>query len=149
MSNYDDFLDQEFAKETARGRQPNVISLIKELREHSTLGLKEAKDIVDDFLRRRGMRAQSALEQYGVSLSSQPGVQDYNAWLSEHIARLEAAGQKPQYISLIKDVREHTNLGLKEAKDLVDAFCTRERPDIHGGDGTGFFGNIAKMLGLE
>jgi hypothetical protein len=50
---------------------------------------------------------------------------------------------------LIKDLRERTNLGLKEAKDIVDDFCTRERPDIHGLAEQGLFGSIKKMLGLD
>lgn len=50
----DDLLDAERAAASKEDRPVNKILLIKALREASGLGLKPAKDAVEDYLRRRG-----------------------------------------------------------------------------------------------
>jgi ribosomal protein L7/L12 len=50
----DDLLDAERASATKEDRPINKILLIKALREASGLGLRPAKDAVEDYLKRRG-----------------------------------------------------------------------------------------------
>ena len=51
---YDHLIDAERAAASKEDRPVNKILLIKALREASGLGLRPAKDAVEDYLRRRG-----------------------------------------------------------------------------------------------
>ena len=140
-TDYDEFLEAQCMAEEFRGRTPTTINLIAALREHDTMGLKEGKDIVDDFLRRR--------EPHTIA----PIVLDYDVFLAERIAAMEANQEKPDRLNLIKDLREQTPLGLREAKDIVDDFCKRNHPEMPTSSGEGihdpgFLSTVAKMLGL-
>ena len=53
---YDDFLEAQCVAAEAKGHEPQTIPLMTALREQGVLGLKEGKDIVDDFLKRRNSR---------------------------------------------------------------------------------------------
>ena len=55
-----------------------------------------------------------------------PPVGPHDEWLTEELARLRAADQGgfPKLL-LIKGLRDHTGLGLKEAKDIVDDYGRR------------------------
>ena len=50
---YDDFLEAQCVVAEAKGQKPQTMLLMAALREQGVMGLKEGKDIVDDFLRRR------------------------------------------------------------------------------------------------
>jgi large subunit ribosomal protein L7/L12 len=76
------------------------IQVIKEVRALTNLGLKEAKDLVE-------AAPKVVLEKVGRDVAAK--AKD----------ALEAAGDKK--INVIKEVRALTSLGLKEAKDLVEA----------------------------
>ena len=76
------------------------IQVIKEVRALTNLGLGEAKALVDEA-------PKTVLE----------GAKKEDAEKAKEV--LEAAGEKK--IQVIKEVRALTSLGLKEAKDLVDA----------------------------
>jgi ribosomal protein L7/L12 len=78
------------------------IEAIKRVRELTGLGLKEAKDFVD------ALAAPAPLP----GAPAQGGMEEVHA--------LAAAGNK---LGAVKRVRELTGLGLKEAKDLVDALA--------------------------
>ncbi len=75
------------------------INVIKEVRAFTGLGLKEAKDLVE-----------AAPKEVKAGVSKKDA--------EEAKKKFEAAGDKK--INVIKEVRAFTNLGLKEAKDLVD-----------------------------
>lgn len=79
----------------------NTVEAIKLLRESSGLGLKEAKDIIDQRLSGHA------------PAEARPG--QFPAPVTEALRR----GNKIEAIRLL---REHTGMGLKEAKDAVDAF---------------------------
>ena len=77
----------------------NKVNVIKAVREVTSLGLKEAKDLVD-----------------GAPKPVKEGISKADAEALKK--KLEEAGANK--IGVIKAIRELTNLGLKEAKDLVD-----------------------------
>ncbi|MEO8102498.1 MAG: ribosomal protein L7/L12 [Betaproteobacteria bacterium] len=79
------------------------IEAIKRLRESTGLGLKEAKEAVDAHLRGRNVEFAPA---------AAPGA------LPPAVMHALRQGRK---IDAIKLLREHTGLGLKEAKDAIDA----------------------------
>ena len=86
------------------------IEAIKLLRERFGLGLKEAKDMADGLARGRSTEFQ---------VTFQPTA-PLEADREEDVRRLMAVGNK---IEAIKLVRQQTGLGLKEAKDLVEAMA--------------------------
>lgn len=84
----------------ARGE---TIEAIKRLREHGQFSLKEAKDLIDQH-------------RLGALAPRQSGSPDRG--LPDDVRAALARGQK---IEAIKLLRGHTGLGLKEAKDWVEA----------------------------
>jgi ribosomal protein L7/L12 len=91
----------------ARG---NKIEAIKRVRELTGLGLKEAKDYVEAM-------AAGAIHDLPAPAHSAGDANDSGQTLAE-VPALLARGNK---IEAIKRVRELTGLGLKEAKDYVEA----------------------------
>lgn len=100
------------------------IYAIKEFRETFGVGLKEAKDAVD------AMEAGKSIDLSGMqvitSATASAGFQSSAENLDE-IQRLLRGGSK---IEAIKRFREMTGVGLKEAKDAVDAIERGENLDI-------------------
>ncbi|KFN43071.1 ribosomal protein L7/L12 [Arenimonas oryziterrae] len=86
-------------------RQGETIEAIKRLRAATGLGLKEAKDIIDAHL-------------HGQPLSFPAPAAPVDA--TEPVMAAIRRGNK---IEAIKQLREQTGLGLKEAKDAVDALA--------------------------
>ncbi len=84
-------------------REGRKIEAIKELREATGIGLKEAKDEID--------RLERTLE--GTSASTSSSGQD----LPDDVRALVASGKK---IEAIKALRERTGMGLREAKEAVE-----------------------------
>lgn len=80
------------------------IEAIKLLRQATGLGLKEAKDLIDQHVRGEPV----SLPVAAVAPVTLP-------------APVLAALQRGNKIEAIQLLREHTGLGLKEAKDAVDA----------------------------
>lgn len=97
--------------------QGKKLEAIKRVRELSGLGLKEAKEYVDAL-----EAGQSPLEPARVAAAPPAVVADPAAVEAEARALL-ADGRA---IEAIKLVRQRTGLGLKEAKDYVDALGARE-----------------------
>ena len=85
-------------------QQGNAIEAIKLLRQSTGLGLKEAKDAIDAHLLGRSTTITPAASM----IAFPPSVVD--------------ALSRGNKIEAIKLLREHTGLGLKEAKDAVDAY---------------------------
>jgi ribosomal protein L7/L12 len=54
----------------------------------------------------------------------------YDELLSAELQSLRASGRQVGKILLIKRLRDHSGLGLKEAKDVVDDFCARNCPEL-------------------
>ncbi len=97
------------------------VQAIKVLRDHAKLGLKEAKDRIDHWSISTTAAHIAAVSNTSPTRSSIPSAHSGStlpAAIAAEVDRLIAANQK---ITAIKLVREHTGLGLKEAKDLVEA----------------------------
>jgi ribosomal protein L7/L12 len=99
-------MQRELSALVAQGRK---IEAIKRVREATGLGLKEAKDYVEAL-------AAGA----PVAVPAAPPVHTSTADVEDELRALLARGQK---IEAIKRVREATGLGLKEAKDYVEALA--------------------------
>ena len=98
--------------ELARG---NKVEAIKIIREQTGLGLKEAKDLVDNYSANPGPSA------HGSSSDQDNGF----ASSSDQINMpLEALGElsRGNKIGAIKIIRERHRVGLKEAKDFVEDY---------------------------
>ncbi len=110
---------ERIRSELAHGRK---IEAIKLYRAQTNVGLKEAKDAVEMF-----ERGQIPPPPTAPPPPSIPG----NVNLGE-IRQLLATGKK---LEAIKRYREQTNVGLKEALDIIEAMP--ESRDVLGGAGTG------------
>ncbi|MEO6172844.1 MAG: ribosomal protein L7/L12 [Arenimonas sp.] len=111
----------------AAAERGDLIEAVKIVRTDTGLGLKEAKDVVDAYV--SGNPAHAA--EFEAVHSDMP---------SEAIEAI-AAGN---VIEAIKIVREKNRLGLKEAKDFVDAYkdkhpviATRSNTIVKGEAGLG------------
>lgn len=112
------------------------IEVIKVIREITSVGLKEAKDlsektpsvILHNIVFEVALEAKAALEKAGAAVRL---TQDDNSLtdfvLDEPAPRLDTGHYNVvltntgrNKIAVIKTIREHTQLGLKEAKDLAD-----------------------------
>jgi len=89
----------------------NIIEAIKLLRESTGLGLKEAKDRIDEHL--SGRTTPSATI---ISPGSLPSA-------------VLAALHQGNKIEAIRLLRQATGLGLKEAKDAIDSFQSGDRTE--------------------
>ncbi|WP_053202831.1 ribosomal protein L7/L12 [Jiangella muralis] len=88
--------------------QGKTIQAVKVLREHTGLGLKQAKDTVDRMAE-SGVVAALDLPEPAASPSD------------EVMARVRALAAQGRKIHAIKELRDHSpGLGLKEAKDIVE-----------------------------
>ncbi len=85
-------------------QQGNTVEAIKLLRQSTGLGLKEAKDAIDDHLLGRS----AAITPAASVGAFPPSVVD--------------ALHRGNKVEAIKLLRQHSRLGLKEAKDAVDAY---------------------------
>lgn len=95
------------------------IEAIKLLREATGMGLAEARDAVEAAERGTPLPPQSALARQSAPSPILPG------GLPADVRAAATAGNR---IGAIKLLRQHTGLGLKEAKDLLD----REAPPAAG-----------------
>ena len=87
------------------------IEAIKLLREATGMGLAEARDAIEAAERGTPLPPNSALARQTAPAPVLPG------GLPADVRATAAAGNR---IGAIKLLREHTGLGLKEAKDLLD-----------------------------
>ncbi|MDC0722286.1 ribosomal protein bL12 [Nannocystis bainbridge] len=106
---------------------PQKIMVIKLIREVTGLGLKESKDMSETAgaVVRSGLpRSEaSALAQQLVALGAAVELREAERGVAAEVDLfLQVCG--PNKISVIKEVRAITGLGLKEAKDLVEAAPT-------------------------
>ncbi|TDE12255.1 ribosomal protein L7/L12 [Jiangella asiatica] len=103
------------ARVQALAAQGKIIPAVKELRQHTGLGLREAKDLVDRMTQSAALAAVSPPAAPAVPEPAAPAPDEVMA----RVRQLAAQGRK---IHAIKELRQHTSLSLKEAKDLVDGF---------------------------
>lgn len=96
----------------------NTIEAIKRLRQATGLGLKEAKDAIDAHL--AGLPVSISVREAGSGLQLP--------------ADVLAALREGNKIEAIRLLREHTGLGLKEAKDAVDAWGGASAPRLSPGE---------------
>jgi len=93
-----------------------LIDAIKRTREATGLGLKESKELVERYANgEAGVDTPEDADEFEHLLQGHPTP------ASALPAAARAALQRGQVLEAIKLTREATGLGLKEAKDLVDA----------------------------
>lgn len=102
------------------------IAAIKLFREHSRVGLKEAKDRIDHWSISTTAPHAAATSHTSPAYSSASATRSASsirsslpAPLVRDIDRLMAGGSP---IAAIKLVREHTGLGLRESKEIIDSW---------------------------
>lgn len=114
-----DYAKEQGASIPARVRElalsGNKIEAIKVYREATGVGLKEAKDAVEDMIARE---AYYPTQSFGGN-SNYPAAGGPSLALSPEVMRLVEENKKIQAIKLY---REQTNLSLKEAKDAVEVY---------------------------
>lgn len=101
----------------------DLIDAIKRTREATGLGLKESKDLVERYANGApdaDAAPAGASDEFDALLQGRPTP------ASALPAAARAALQRGQVLEAIKLTREATGLGLKEAKDLVDAARTAD-----------------------
>ncbi len=108
-------------KDTTKGKKEKTSTMIKEqFFEHlDNLTVLELADYIKEFEERYGVSAAAM----AAPMAAAPGAQaesQAEEEKTEFSVVLKAIGDKK--INVIKTVREVTSLGLKEAKDLVDAY---------------------------
>ena len=151
---------------------PNQLGVIKSVRELTGLRLKEAKDLVeavpervkDGIARDEAERIKAALEEQGATVEIKcvgeptsasavattsagpsavsPGAMTLGPTLRSQTFEVILAEVGPNRIPVIKVVRELTGLGLKEAKDLVDAVPEQVKVGIARDEAETDSGNI-------
>lgn len=110
------------AKEPVKEKKEKAIKLTKEqFFEHlDNLTVLELADYIKEFEERYGVTAAAApIAMAAPGAASPQGEGPAEEAKSEFTVVLKSVGDKK--INVIKTVREVTNLGLKEAKDLVDS----------------------------
>lgn len=123
-------------------RKGNKIEAIKLYREKTGLGLKEAKDAIEAYMANSSAPLASPFGA-GETATTPAAPTPQHEDVRQRVATLLAEGN---YIEAIKFYREKTGLGLKEAKDAVDAAragqplplnfiaAPIEQPTYHGRD---------------
>ncbi|WEK61089.1 MAG: hypothetical protein P0Y60_17570 [Candidatus Microbacterium colombiense] len=106
------------------------IQAIKLYREHAGVGLKEAKDRIDHWSISTSSPHSAAVSHAGAAHTSITPVaaspSSVRAALPPSVARqVDELVRGGAYIVAIKIVREHTGLGLKESKAIIDAWQPR------------------------
>jgi ribosomal protein L7/L12 len=110
-------------------QQDRVVEAIKRLRETTGLGLKEAKDAVDAYRTQR----------------TTPGTR--SASIDPLPPDVLAAMERGQKIEAIRLLRDRTGMGLKEAKEAVEASRVGAASgSITGSNGLGRFVLFALVL---
>ncbi len=90
--------------------QGKKIEAIKQVRQQTNLGLKEAKDYVDQI-------------EHGTSpISPHLAIPQAHALPEDLLREAQMVANQGNKIKAIKLVRQATNLSLKEAKDMVDSW---------------------------
>ncbi|WP_309066188.1 hypothetical protein [Microbacterium sp.] len=104
---------------------------IKVLRTHAKIGAKEAKDRIAHWSISTTPRHAAAVSHAEPARSSAPPTRAASptraslpASVAAEVDRLLAAGDP---VTAIRTVRAHTRLGLREAKDLIDAWTPPHR----------------------
>ncbi|QNA93746.1 hypothetical protein G4G29_18290 [Microbacterium sp. Se63.02b] len=108
------------------------IHAIKLYRDHTGVGLKEAKDRIEHWSASTTAPHQAPVSHAAAARSALPAVgltpstvrASLPASTASEIDALVAGGAA---IAAIKLLRQHTGLGLKESKDLIDTWGTGGR----------------------
>ena len=115
LGSYDHLLDAEREVLSRGADRVSKIALIKALRDATGLSLRDAKRAVENYLARRGGRVDA---------------ESTHGWIDDLLDAERAAAVKEERpvnrILLIRALRGAAPLGLKEAKDEVDAYLRRK-----------------------
>lgn len=108
------------ANETPKGKQEKTKLTKEQFFEHlDTLTVLELADYIKEFEERYGVSAAAPMAVAAPGASALQAEAQAEEEKTEFTIVLKSVGDKK--INVIKTVREVTNLGLKEAKDLVDS----------------------------
>ena len=105
------------------------IQAIKVYREHTGVHLKEAKDRIDHWSVSTTAQHLAAVSNATAAYSSITATPSSvrGALPASVVSEIDALVAADQKIHAIKLVREHTGLGLKESKDIVEAWPHQRR----------------------
>lgn len=114
--------DEVHAHITSLVHSDQPIKAIKLLREKTSLSLLDAKNLIDawDTVPAPHTQGETPVGPSAAALQL----------TNEDVARVSALIARGEKIQAIKEVRLATSLGLKEAKDLVDAWAERGYPPV-------------------
>lgn len=116
----------EIDRLVAAGRRVQAIKL---LRQHARIGLKEAKDRIDHWSISTTAPHTAAVSHSAPARSSNTSAYSSGSIRSQLppsvVADLDRLVAGNQEIAAIKLLREHTGIGLKESKDLIDGWTHR------------------------
>jgi ribosomal protein L7/L12 len=119
---------------------PKKINVVKAVRQITNLGLKEAKDLVEAVQKlspgivlttnnwENATNAKQILEAQAARAEIRGAKAEVNLAAKQYSVLLLDVG--PKKINVIKAVTQITNLGLKEAKDLVEAVRSSSSPGV-------------------
>lgn len=108
------------ANETPKGKQEKTKLTKEQFFEHlDTLTVLELADYIKEFEERYGVSAAAPMAVAAPGAAAPQAQAQAEEEKTEFTIVLKSVGDKK--INVIKTVREVTNLGLKEAKDLVDS----------------------------
>ena len=108
------------ANETPKGKQEKTKLTKEQFFEHlDTLTVLELADYIKEFEERYGVSAAAPMAVAAPGAAAPQAEAQAEEEKTEFTIVLKSVGDKK--INVIKTVREVTNLGLKEAKDLVDS----------------------------
>ena len=121
----DDALQQRIAQTL---NSSGKIQAVKELKDATGWGLKQSKDFVDGMEQDTSLQTPEPGEQTPVAVNVAAADIDFDDLDRDGLLRVMAEIREGRKINAIKEVREMTGLGLKEAKDLVEEI---ERSGLH------------------
>ena len=104
------------------------IQAVKELKDATGWGLKQSKDFVDGMEQDTSLQTPEPGEQTPVAVNVAAADIDFDDLDRDGLLRVMAEIREGRKINAIKEMREMTGLGLKEAKDLVEEI---ERSGLH------------------
>lgn len=110
---------------------PNKISVIKEIRTATSLGLKEAKDLAEraPTLVKEGLPLADA-----EALAAKLKAAGATAEVRREVVAVWLLTIGPNKISVIKEVKDFTKLGLKDSKELVERAPTLVKDGVPRAD---------------
>jgi len=123
-------------------KRDEKVTAIKLLRQLKNIGLKEAKELVDQYCAEHDLDA----PQYASYEShSRSKMQPSNMGLEFEQPVIDAVNRGKK-IQAIKILRESRRIGLKEAKELVDEYCAVNHVKAQAAGESNFLSYVAGVI---